>query len=210
MSSLDLFGKISSFVKTHLLETGKEQVASPTGPRYVFEHSLRVAFWCWRLALETHADVSMCVAAGLLHDVSHFESEKNDAQKVSAQTARGFMEKEGYKKEFMDTVAGATESQAQVGKPKTLETKVLHDADKIDEFGYFRLLLVIRTAGESFLQLRESAKSLMADVEKFEEGEYGEMGTSMGKSRINTQITTYKAFLKGLLEEIENTETTMR
>jgi HD superfamily phosphodiesterase len=210
MSSLDLFGKISSFVETHLLETGKEQVSNPMGPRFVFEHSLRVAFWCWRLALETHADVSTCVAAGLLHDVSHFESEKNEAQKISAQTARGFMEKEGFKKEFMDTVAGAIENQAQVGKLKTLEAKILHDADKIDEFGYFRLLLFTKTTEESLLQLREGAESLLAEVEKLEKGEYGEMGTNMGKTRIKTQITTYKTFLKGLLEEIENTETTMR
>jgi len=209
MSSLDLFAKISSFVETHLLETGKEQVASPMGPKYVFEHSLRVAFWCWHLALEMHADVSTCVAAGLFHDVSHFELKKNETQKVSAQTARGFMEKEGFKKEFMDTVAGAIESQAQVRMLKTLEAKILHDADKIDEFGYFRLLLFTRMTEESFPKLRENAKFLLAEVEKLENGEYGEMGTSMGKARIKTQITTYKAFLNGLLEEIEATETTM-
>jgi len=209
MSSLDLFAKISSFVETRLLETGKEQVASPMGPKYVFEHSLRVAFWCWRLALEMHADVSTCVAAGLFHDVSHFESEKNETQKVSAQTARKFMEGEKFKKEFVDTVAGAIENQAQVGGLKTLEAKILHDADKIDEFGYFRLLLFTRMMRKSFLELRESARSLLAEVEKLEQGEYGEMGISMGKARIKTQITTYKTFLNGLLEEIEATETTM-
>lgn len=204
MSSLDLFGKLSSFVETHLLETGKEQVASPVGPRFVFEHSLRVAFWCWRLALEMHADVSTCVAAGLLHDVSHFESGVS-----SAETARNFMEKEMFKREFMDAVAYAIENHAQRGKPKTVETKILEDANKLDEFGYLRLLLFAKTAPDSFMQLERNVNSLLAEVEKLEKGEHGETWTSIAKARMQAQIGLYKNFLKGLLEEIENTRTTM-
>ena len=134
-SSKDLFETISSFVEAHLLETGREQATSPMGPKYYFEHSLRVAFWCWRMALEMHADVSTCVSAGLLHDVSRFESEKHETRVlISAETARRFMEKEGFKKEFINAVAYAIENQAQEGGLKTLETKILQDADKMEEF----------------------------------------------------------------------------
>jgi HD superfamily phosphodiesterase len=204
MSSMDLFGRISSFVEAHLSEMGKEQAASPIGPKYVFEHSLRVAFWCWRLALEMHADVSTCVTAGLLHAVSHFEPEPK-----SAETARKFMEKEGFKKEFMDAVAYAIENHAQQGKSKTLESRILEDADKIDRFGYLRLLLFVKTLPESFVQIEESIHSLLAEVEKQEKGEHDETWTSMAKARMNTQINVYKNFLRGILEEIENTRTTM-
>ncbi|MEM2103038.1 MAG: HD domain-containing protein [Candidatus Bathyarchaeia archaeon] len=212
MSNGDLFAKISSFVEAHLLETGKEHVASLTGPKYVFEHSLRVAFWCWRLALETHADVSRCVAAGLFHDVSHFEAENHEARaRMSAQTAKHYMVKEGFKKEFIDAVADAVQNQAEdFGKPKTLETKILQDANKLDEFGYIRLFLFMKTSGESFPILREHAKSFLAEIAKIEKDDYGLMWTSMGKARMKTQVTTIKTFLNGLLEEIENTETTMR
>jgi uncharacterized protein len=204
MSSPDLFGKISSFVETHLLETGKEQVTSPMGPRFVFEHSLRVAFWCWRLALEMHADVSTCVAAGLLHDVSHFEHGAS-----STETARNFMEKEVFRREFVAAVAYAIENHAQRGKPKTVETKVLEDANKLDEFGYLRLLLFAKTTPDSFTQLEEETNSFLTEVEKLEKGEHGETWTSMAKARMQAQIGLYKNLLKGLLEEIENTRTTM-
>jgi HD superfamily phosphodiesterase len=187
-----------------LLETGKEQVASPMGPRFVFDHSLRVAFWCWRLALEMHADVSTCVAAGLLHDVSHFESGVS-----SAETARNFMKKEMFKREFIDTVAYAIENHIHSGKPKTIETKILEDANKLDEFGYLRLLIFAKTTSDSFTQLEEEINSLLADVEKLEKGERSETWTSMAKARMQAQVGLYKNFLKGLLEEIENTRTTM-
>jgi HD superfamily phosphodiesterase len=194
-----------------LRETGQAHAASPTGPRYYFEHSLRVAFWCWRLALEIHADVSSCVAAGLLHDVSRFESKKLEIRgTTSAATARAFMEKEGFKKEFVDIVAYAIENQALEGTPKTLETRILQDANKMDEYGYLRLLIFARTTAESFSGLEESANSLLAEIGKLDKGSYGQMWTSMGKARMATQITLYKTFLRGLLEEIENTRTTMR
>lgn len=187
-----------------MLETGKEQVASPMGPRFVFEHSLRVAFWCWRLALEMHTDVSICVATGLLHDVSHFEHGVS-----SAETARNFMEKEMFKREFMDAVTYAIDNNAQRGKPKTVETKVLEDANKLDEFGYLRLLIFAKATPDSFTQLEESIDSLLTEIEKLEKGEHGETWTSMAKARIHAQVDLYKDLLKGLLEEIENTRTTM-
>jgi len=201
---MDLFGRISSFVKTRLSETGKERAASPVGPSYVFEHSLRVAFWCWRLALETHADVSTCAAAGLLHAVSHFEPDPR-----STETARKFMEKEGFKKEFMDIVAYAIENHARQGKSETLESRILEDADKIDRFGYLRLMLFVKTLPESFAHLEESVHSLLAEVEKLEKGEEGVIWTSMAKARMQTQVGLYENFLRGLLEEIDNTRTTM-
>jgi len=204
MSSLDLFGKISSFVETHLTESGKEQIASPMGPRYVFEHSLRVAFWCWRLALTQHADVSICVAAGLLHDVSHFEPEVS-----SVDSARNFMKSEKFNREFMDSVVCAIENRTDRRKPKTMETKILEDANKMDEFGYLRLLLFTKSLSDTFSQLEMESNSLLREVEKLEKGEYGEIWTSMAKVRLQAQIGLYNDFLKGLLEEIENTRTTM-
>jgi hypothetical protein len=210
-SSGDLFERISTFTETHLSETGREQTPSQMGPRYYFEHSLRVAFWCWRLALETHADVSTCVASGLLHDVSFFESKEHEHMKtISAQTARRFMEKEGFKKEFIEAVSSAIENQAQGVRLRTLEAKILQDANKMDEFGYIRLLLFARAAPESFSAMEESSNSLLAEVEKLEKGEYGPMWTSMGKAWIAKLTALYKGFLEGLLEEIENTRTTMR
>jgi hypothetical protein len=58
--------------------------------------------------------------------------------------------------------------------------------------------------------MEKSANSLLDEIVKLEKGEYGQMWTSMGKTRMATQIALYKGFLKGLLEEIENTRTTMR
>jgi hypothetical protein len=90
-----------------------------------------------------------------------------------------------------------------------VETKILEDANKLDEFGYLRLLLFAKTTPDSFTQLEEEINTLSAEVEKLEKGERSETWTSMAKARMQAQIGLYKNFLKGLLEEIENTRTTM-
>ena len=203
MTSTDLFGRISSFVEAHLSETGKEQVTSPVGPKYVFEHSLRVAFWCWRLALEMHADVSTCVAAGLLHATSHFEPDPK-----STETAKTFMDKENFKKEFKDAVIHAINNHAQHGKSETPESRILEDADKIDRFGYLSLVSFVKTLSASDVQVENGANSLLSEIERLEKGEDA-VWTSMAKARLRAQASCYRSFLQGILEEIENTRTTM-
>jgi hypothetical protein len=151
------------------------------------------------------------VASGLLHDISFFEPKKNEpVETTSAETARRFMKKEGFKEEFKEAVASAIENQGEGAKSKTLEAKILQDANKMDEFGYIRLLLFARAMPETFSGMEESSNFLLAEVDKLEKGEHGPMWTSMGKAWITKQIALYKTFLTGLLEEIENTKTTMR
>lgn len=197
--------RISSFVEVHLKETAKAKAeGGVVGPGYVFEHCLRVAFWCWRLALEMHADVSTCVTAGLLHAVSHFEPEPKNTE-----TAKAFMEKERFKREFVDAVAHAIENHARQGKSDTLESKILEDADKLDRFGYLRLMLFIKSLPELPTQMEEAIHVLMEEVERQDKGEFGETWTSMAKARLYIQLIVYRNILSGILEEIENTRTTM-
>jgi hypothetical protein len=63
---------------------------------------------------------------------------------------------------------------------------------------------------ETFSGMEGSSNSLLAEVDKLEKGTYGQMWTSIGKAWITKQIALYKTFLTGLLEEIDNTKTTMR
>ena len=57
------------------METGRDHEDEPWGPKYRWEHTLRVAHWAWILAREEKADIERNVIAALFHDVSHFVSE---------------------------------------------------------------------------------------------------------------------------------------
>jgi uncharacterized protein len=201
--------KISQFVHDHLMETGKDHCDEPWGPKYRWEHTLRVAHWAWILAKEERADVERNVIAALFHDVSHFVSEdyRKHGEK-SAEIAMDFMLKAGFPKDFAEDVSYAVSSHVGEINPKTVEAKILQDADTLDRFGHFRILLFGKTADLSNLEkVKTEIQSFLEYLAKTERGEFGPMWTKTGKEKIEQFINLYKAVYGEILSEIENTKT---
>jgi HD superfamily phosphodiesterase len=170
--------KIAGFVYEFLMETGKKELECVTGPKYRWEHTLRVTHWSWRLAIDEKGDVKKCVVAALFHDVSHFVSEDYGKHGVrSAEIARDFLAKEGYPKDFIEDVAYAVQSHVGEFNPKTIEAKILQDADTLDRFGYIRILLFAKTT-EPFNpeNVSRRAHSSLDYLKRLEKGGSGPCG----------------------------------
>jgi HD superfamily phosphodiesterase len=200
---------VSQFVHDYLMESGKDHEDEPWGPKYRWEHTLRVAHWAWILAREEKADIERNVIAALFHDVSHFVSEdyRKHGEK-SAEIAMDFMQKAGVPKDFADDVSYAVKSHVGERNPKTVHAKILQDADTLDRFGHFRILLFGKTADLSNLEkLRTEIQSFLGYLEKIERGEFGPMWTKTGKEKVEEFINLYKAVYGEILSEIESTKT---
>ena len=170
---------------------------------------MRVAHWAWILAREEKADIERNVIAALFHDVSHFVSEdyRKHGEK-SAEIAMDFMQKAGVPKDFADDVSYAVKSHVGERNPKTVHAKILQDADTLDRFGHFRILLFGKTADLSNLEkLRTEIQSFLGYLEKIERGEFGPMWTKTGKEKVEEFINLYKAVYGEILSEIESTKT---
>lgn len=201
--------QVSQFVHDYLMETGKDFENEPWGPKYRWEHTLRVAHWSWILAKEEKADTEKNVIAALFHDVSHFASKdyRKHGEK-SAEIARDFMLKAGFPKDFAEDVSYAVKSHVGERNPKTVQAKILQDADTLDRFGHFRILLFGKTADLSNLEkVKTEIQSFLEYLTKIERGEFGPMWTEMGKEKVEEIINVYKAVYSGILSEIENTKT---
>lgn len=199
---------ISQFVHDYLMETGKRRSNEPWGPKYRWEHTLRVAHWAWILAKEEKADVERCVIAALFHDVSHFVSRdyRKHGEK-SAEIAVDFMLKAAFTENLAEDVSYAVKSHVGEMKPKTVEAKILQDADTLDRFGQFRLLLFGKTADLSDLvKVKTEIQSYLEYLAKTERGEFGPMWTRTGKEKIGEFINLDKAVYGEILSEIESTK----
>jgi len=201
--------KIADFVHEYLLETGKNKLDSVWGPEYRWEHTLRVAYLAWFLAVEERVAVEKCVISALLHDVSHFVSKDYHKHGVrSAEIAEGLLLKEGYRKDSLEDVVYAVRSHVGEHNPKTIEAKILQDADTLDRFGYFRILLFGKTAELSNLEkLKEEVRSFLEYLSKAESGDFGQMWTKAGQRKMQELINVNKTILEGVLEELKNTKT---
>ncbi|MDR2751018.1 MAG: HD domain-containing protein [Clostridiales bacterium] len=118
------------------------------------EHARRVLFYALDIAAtEPDADIDIVVIASLLHDIGRMAQTKdkkvNHAEE-GALMARKWLLKEGYPKEFADAVAEciATHRFRSGNEPKTLEAKIVFDADKVDTTGAIGIARAIAYGGE--------------------------------------------------------------
>ena len=200
--------RISDFAYEYLMDSGKKEVNNVWSPKYRWEHTFRVTYWAWLLGAEEKADVGKCVIAALFHDVSHFVSEDYRKHGVrSAEIAKDFLLKEGYAEEFVEDVAYAVKSHVGEFNPKTVEAKILQDADTLDRFGYFRILLLGKTTELSNLEkLKEKVQSFLEYLSKVERGNFGQMWTKTGERKLKELINVNRTIFKGVLEELKNTK----
>ena len=102
-----------------------------------FDHVLRVLALAERLALEEGADLEIVRVAALLHDVARGQGDRivADHAHAGAEFTRSLLE--GEDPEWVEAVAHAVAAHRfRAGpSPRTVEAKVLHDADKLDAIG---------------------------------------------------------------------------
>jgi uncharacterized protein len=110
------------------------------GGAHAFDHVERVLKLAVRLALEEGADLEVVRFAALLHDIERAREDKGEVDchaVASAERARQLLLERGLSEEFARRVAECIRSHRfrKNEEPKSLEAKVLSDADKLDATG---------------------------------------------------------------------------
>jgi len=101
------------------------------------EHALRVREWGKLLAKEEGADETVIELAALLHDIGRSGAVEKTHAESSAGLAINILHKTGYSEEIVSRVRDAILAHSlEAGhEPKSLEDKILYDADKLDFVG---------------------------------------------------------------------------
>jgi len=103
-----------------------------------FDHVLRVYHLAERIGQAEGADMAVLHTATLLHDVARSDEDSGRVPEHAAEGARRARELlAGQPPEFVEAVAHAIETHRfRVDRPpKTLEARILYDADKLDCIG---------------------------------------------------------------------------
>jgi len=150
------------------VEKAREFARSFFGPgTHDFGHVERVYNLCMRIGREEGADLEVLALASLLHDIAR---PLEDAGKVEdhalegAKIAKRFLLSLGYPEEKAEAVAHAIESHrfSKGPEPRTLEAKILSDADKLDAMGAIGVARVFMYSGEH-------GRGIEASLDHFEE-----------------------------------------
>jgi len=104
-----------------------------------FSHIQRVYDLCEQLAREEgEGDLDILRAAALLHDVEGTAEGRGGHQLAAAEFARQILEEEGWEEDDIQAVEHCIRAhrfREQREPPRTLEAKILFDADKLDAIG---------------------------------------------------------------------------
>ncbi len=117
-----------------------------------FEHTMRVYKNAQKICKKEKANEKLVLSAALLHDiVSYPKSDKRSkiSSIESAKKSKKILEKLNFSKEEITIILGAIldHSFSQNKIPKTIEGKILQDADRLDALGAIGIARVFATGG---------------------------------------------------------------
>ncbi len=137
-----------------LRERAKEFYENSGGTSHRMDHVERVLALAERIAREEGADVEVVRVAALFHDIGRGEEMRTRGAVCHAEYGAALTEEilkqEGLPEEFVKRVVEAVRRHRFRGReqPKTLEDKVLYDADKLDSLGAVGIGRAFLFAGE--------------------------------------------------------------
>ena len=121
-------------------------------PAHDFEHVMRVYHNAQKITKKEKANQKLVLAAALLHDIVSYpkSSKRSKFSSVdSAKKSKSILKKYTFSNEEISIICDAIEdhSFSQNRIPRTIEGKILQDADRLDALGAIGIARVFATSG---------------------------------------------------------------
>ncbi|MBN8553932.1 MAG: HD domain-containing protein [Deltaproteobacteria bacterium] len=195
------------------------QIASNEDPAHDFLHFKRVVTTAKALCKEENAKLEVVLPAAWLHDfviIPKNDPRRSQASKLSAEAAVQFLKENHYPEKFFDEIAHAIMAHSYSAniETKTLEAKIVQDADRLDGLGAIGIARVFATSGlmKRIFYFEEDpfCESRPPDDSKFTIDHFYSklfktvetLKTPAGKIEGMKRLETMKTYLKNFKEEI--------
>jgi len=170
------------------------------GVDYRWQHTLRVANFGKVIAENEGVDVESVVAACLLHDLAWFDTnaENNrDHGRLGAEKARPFLESLDYSPRRIKNICYSIASHVDEDNPKTLEAKIVSDADDVDRFGPYRILQWCYSDVKDYEKLALKLSERIQRLEQYREENplFTSTGRQLFAEQLNLQLRFFSEFV---------------
>jgi hypothetical protein len=200
--------KTAEFVKEYLWNAASTRTDTNFDPRYRWLHTLRVTNIGVRIARAEKANLEHVVLGCLLHDVAWFDDpvEHRDHGRLGAQVSRPFLTELGLPPEDVEAICYAiavhVDDKADFDHPVTLESKIVSDADNVDRFDAYRLLLYCQNEMDDLDALVEKLRPRIETLENYRDRQI--MGTPTGNKLFNEKLDRQIEVFMAIVAQKEN------
>lgn len=205
-----------------ILETLREIVKplmARNDPAHDFEHVLRVCANAEKICNRENIDKKLVITAALLHDIISFpkhDKRSKTSSTKSAIKAKKILQKLQYSNEQIKIIEDAIENHSFSKNkiPKTLEGKILQDADRLDAIGAIGIARTFTVGGAEKRSFYNS-KDPFCTTRKPNDQEWTvdhffkklllietKMNTNSGKIEAKRRTKIIKKFLDDLAQEL--------
>ncbi len=181
------------------------QLIMPPEPVHGFPHVKRVHDLALKLArnCKNYVDMEALEIAAYLHDIGRMgELGEEDHAAASAEVAEFLMRLSGYPPDKIEKVKDAImgHSFSSGRRPKTLEGKILSDADKLDALGAIGIARVFMYSGYKRRSLEDSIEHFKEKIIKLPQ----QMMTEEGRREAKERMRIILDFLNSLESELSH------
>jgi len=178
---------------------------------YRWEHTLRVAHYGKLIAAQEKLDPEICVAACLLHDIAYFfcddEQDWRDHGRVGARIARPVLGDAGYSETEVGVISHAiaihVDGEPDIEHPHTPVADVVSDADNIDRFSAYRVVLWCMTERDDFQKMIAMIRERLERLQTYRAR--NPLETKAGRELFARQVDLQIGFFEAIIRDAEIT-----
>jgi uncharacterized protein len=195
--------KTAEYVKNYLFAMAEKRDGPYVDPDYRWQHTLRVTNIGKQIAEKEGANVEQVMVACLLHDLAHFDDDDHyrDHGRLAARICRPFLAgldlAQAEIENICYAVAAHVDGEADFEHELSLEASVVTDADNIDRFSAYRVLLYCQPEVYNFKGLVGKLSERLVVLRDYRSKRLmeTETGHHLFNEKLDRQIEFYEAIL---------------
>lgn len=200
--------KIAEFAQAYLFESYAKRSKNDktnlkrylAGVDYRWQHTLRVAQFGKVIAENEGVDVESVVAACLLHDIAWFDTDAENNRehgRIGAEKARPFLVSLDYSPRRIKNICYSIASHVDEDNLKSLEAKIVSDADNVDRYGPYRILQWCFSDINNYEKLAAKLSERIPRLEQYRKDNplYTATGQQLFAEQLNLQLRFFSEFV---------------
>ena len=174
-------------------------------PEHRIDHTLIVLKNSFLLAKNRRVNSDVIALSAIMHDIAAFSSERKEHAEEGAKIAEEYLVNHGYPADLVQKVAHSIRVHAgpSASSPRSLEAKILQDADTIDKVGALGITTFLLHYGSKKMLPKQVLTELQKDMPKRLEWYYKTMNFPEGKRIVGKGCRYIREFIERLQSEIE-------